>query len=266
MIKRLMLKRIFNWILILMLILSISWSYYSYISAKSNVSTFDATSAILSGMISEEGPINAIKFIFDDLFNLAMLQVLTFLSSTIALIFLLWFIFKLYLVAETNALVDPLTEIYNRRAIMLGLKSEIERSKRFNHHLSVAIVDIDYFKKYNDQNGHVAGDVVLKKVARILDKSIRATDIIGRIGGEEFLIIFPETKKLEAAKICERMREKLESADFPNEKSLPRGRLTVSVGIGEFNESFHKHNKEKLIQEADKQLYLAKLSGRNRVK
>lgn len=261
-----MLKRLFNWILFLMLILVVSWSYHSYIAAQTQVKTFEASIVLLQEINAESNIISGLNVVFNDLFNLATLQILTFLLSTTALIFLLWFIYKLYMVAEKNSFIDPLTEIYNRRATMLGFKSELERAKRFNHPLSVAIADIDYFKKYNDLNGHLAGDKALIRVSKILEKNIRVTDIIGRIGGEEFLIIFPETKKSEAFKICERMREHIEYADFLNEKSLPNRKLTISMGIEEFNPEIQDQSKENLIHKADKRLYLAKLAGRNRVK
>jgi diguanylate cyclase (GGDEF)-like protein len=265
MIKKVMLKRVFNLILLCAFIVVIASSAWFYSSARSNVKTFDATIAVLSNLILDKNPIIALQQVSHSFFNLAVIQVTAFLTSAVALLFLLWFVFRLYAIAEMNALVDPLTELYNRRAIMLGLKSEMERARRFGHSLSIALVDIDYFKQYNDYNGHVAGDSVLKKVAKILDKSVRSVDFVGRIGGEEFLIFFPETSKSEAFKICERMRANIEQAVFPNEKDLPRKKLTISIGISEFDFSMHKTS-EHLIEEADKRLYLAKLAGRDTVR
>jgi len=266
MIKGLMYKRIFNWILVLVLVLTISWTSYSYVSAKSQVQTFDAAIALLNNLNIDKNPLLVVSSIFNSLFNLAMLQILVFLVSVVALIFLLWFLFRLYSMEKMNALFDTLTEIYNRRAILLGLKHEIDRAKTFNHKLSVAVVDVDYFKKYNDLNGHIAGDRVLKKVAKTIDKGIRATDMVGRIGGEEFLIIFPETSQQESFKVCERVRKSIADLEFPNMKDMPSGKITISIGVSEFNSMLHSKRNENIIMDADRRLYVAKLAGRNIVK
>ena len=266
MIKGLMYKRLFNWILVLVLVVTISWASYSYVSVKSQVQTFDAAMALLNNLSIDKNPLLVLSSIFNNLFNLAMLQVFIFLISVISLLFLLWFLFRLYSMEKMNALFDVLTEIYNRRAILLGLKHEIDRAKIFNHKLSIAVVDIDYFKKYNDINGHVAGDKVLRKIAKTLDKGIRATDMVGRVGGEEFLLIFPETNQQGAFKICERIRKSIEDLELPNMKEMPSGKITISIGVSEFNPLLHSKRNENLIIDADRRLYVAKLAGRNVVK
>lgn len=251
MIKEWMYKRIFNGLLILLLIASFSWSCYSYLSAKSEVKTFDAAIAIVSNLVSEKSPILALESVFNNLFNLAMLQVFTFLVLTTCLLFLVWFLFRIYSIEKRNGLLDSLTELYNRKSIMLGLKQELTRARNFHHRLSIAIVDIDYFKKYNSVNGSLEGDRVLKKIARIIEKEIRPTDLVGRIGGEEFLIIFPETSKQIAFNICEKIRMTIQNSD-----------VTVSMGISEFDSG----KKENIILNVDKRLYLAKLAGRNTIR
>lgn len=251
MIKELMYKRIFNWLMVLLLVATISWSCYSYVSAKSEVKTFDAAIALINNVVSEKSPVLALESVFNNLFNLALIQVFIFLILTTCLLFLLWFLFRIYAIEKRNGLLDSLTEIYNRRAIMLGLKHELNRARVFHHRLSIAILDIDYFRKYNQVNGSSEGDRVLKKIARLIEKEIRQTDLVGRIGGEEFLIIFPETSKQTAFNICEKIRKEIHASD-----------ITVSIGISEFDHG----RKENMILDADKRLYLAKLAGRNTIR
>jgi diguanylate cyclase (GGDEF)-like protein len=255
MIKEWMYKRIFNVLVILLFLSAVSWACYSYISAKSEVKTFDAAIAIVSNLLSEKSPILALESVFNNLFNLAILQVFTFLVLTTCLIFLVWFLFRIYSIEKRNGLLDSLTEIYNRKSIMLGLKHELVRARNFHHRLSVAIIDIDHFRKYNSINGSLEGDRVLKKVVQIIEKEIRSTDSVGRIGGEEFLIIFPETSKQTAFDICEKIRKDIQCLD-----------VTVSIGVSEFDLALHSRRKESIILDVDKRLYLAKLAGRNKVR
>jgi len=255
MIKELMYKRIFNWLIVLLLVATVSWSCYSYVSAKSEVKTFDAALAIVSNLVSEKSPILALESVFNNLFNLALIQVFIFLILTVCLLFLLWFLFRIYVIEKRNGLLDSLTEIYNRKAILLGLKHELTRARDFNHRLTIAILDIDYFRRYNSVNGSTEGNRVLKKIARIIEKEIRQTDLVGRIGGEEFLIIFPETSKQMVFNICEKIRREIQASD-----------VTVSMGISEFDQGLHVRRKDSLILDADKRLYLAKLAGRNTIR
>ena len=250
-----MYKRIFNWLIVLLLVAIVSWSCYSYLSAKSEVKTFDATMAILDNLVHEKSLLLALESIFNSLFNLALLQVFTFLVLTSCLLFLLWFLFRIYAIEKRNGLLDALTGIYNKKSIMLGLKHEVIRAKNFHHKLSIAILDIDYFRKYNSSNGSLEGDKLLRKIARIIESQIRTTDLVGRIGGEEFLIIFPETGKQTAFNLCEKIR-----------RSIQDSNITVSTGISEFEPSLHSVRRENLIADADKRLYLAKLSGRNAIR
>lgn len=249
-----MYKRLFNWIILFIFLLILSWSYYSYISAKSEIKTFDAAITLLNSIVNEKTPLLAIQSIFNHLFNLAILQVFTFLVSTVCLLFLLWFVFRIYTLENGKILTDNLTGLYNRKAILMGLKYEIERAKKFNHPLCIAVLDLDYFKRYNLSKGSNEGDKLIKKISRIIEKDIRPTDFVGRIGGEEFLIIFPETKKEVAFKLCENIRRDIEQTE-----------VTSSIGISEFESSIHS-KKKSLVIEADKRLYLAKLAGRNTIR
>lgn len=157
------------------------------------------------------------------------------------------------------SIIDELTSLYNRRKIMEILKTEIERSERYNYDLSVILCDVDDFKKVNDTYGHKMGDVVLKKVSTVLKNSLRKVDFVGRFGGEEFLIVSPQTTINNAVMLAERIRRVLESVTF---EGLDR-RVTISMGISSFESG---KDIDKLINEADVALYKAKYSGKNSVK
>lgn len=161
---------------------------------------------------------------------------------------------------KTNYLaqVDYLTDIYNRYYFTILSEKEVNRSIRYGSDLSLIIFDIDYFKKINDNWGHGAGDLVLKKTARIVQESLRNYDIFARWGGEEFIILLPETGKSEAFLVAERLRMKIEFFDFP--KSI---KITASFGVSELSQNDKDIND--LIKRTDKALYLAKNTGRNRV-
>ncbi len=260
-----MMRRVFNWIMIVVVIATISGAAYFYTSIKSNVNTLDASFVLINDVLSQKGILDSVLMAVSNLNTLAMIQIFTFLITVLSLLFLLWFVFRLYAIAELNAFLDSLTGLYNRRAIMLGFQKELERAKRFGHSLTVAIIDIDYFKQYNDAHGHKAGDKVLKNIAKTLEKSIRETDLIGRIGGEEFLLVLPETNRLGAFSVCERIRKNVETRKFVFEEDMPNHRVTVSIGVAEFKDKKEKQNKD-VLEAADKQLYVAKLSGRNAVR
>jgi diguanylate cyclase (GGDEF)-like protein len=159
--------------------------------------------------------------------------------------------------------IDELTGIYNRRAIYKILDQEIKRAERFKHPLSVMMMDVDFFKVYNDNNGHVAGDVLLQKLSKIVTGKIRDVDTLGRYGGEEFLVILPETSHENAAKIGERIRKGIEAARFKGEENQPKGQVTVSIGLVTFHGEYG--HRTHLIDSADALLYKAKESGRNQL-
>lgn len=156
----------------------------------------------------------------------------------------------------TESLTDPLTGILNRRAILEEL------SQRMNHHLydfehlSILMLDIDFFKKINDNYGHIVGDKVLIKVSEIISQLIRGFDTVGRYGGEEFLVILPNTNSENAYKAAERIRKKIEETEFDDIEHL-----TVSIGFT----SYTDESIESLINKADQNLYEAKRNGRNKV-
>ncbi len=159
--------------------------------------------------------------------------------------------------------IDDLTGIYNHRFFIQQLTMEVERQKRYRTPLSLLMVDIDYFKHYNDTNGHLAGDEALRNIALLIQQGVRQTDIVARYGGEEFSAILINSEKECAKKIAERVREIVAEKRFPNENFQPNGDLTVSIGVGTFSPSISTLTD--LIREADNALYRAKGAGRNRV-
>ncbi|MDI9370868.1 MAG: diguanylate cyclase [Synergistota bacterium] len=162
------------------------------------------------------------------------------------------------------AIFDALTGIFNRRAVIDRLGREIIRAKREDGTLSVAMLDIDHFKTVNDTYGHVTGDRVLIDSAERITKSVRPYDIVGRVGGEEFLMIFPGLENGDIDAICERVRLSFESKPFKACEEEDEG-LSVSVSIGICDLSEEYPDVDSLLAEADKALYRAKNSGRNRV-
>lgn len=157
------------------------------------------------------------------------------------------------------SVTDELTSLYNRRKIMEILKMEIERSSRYGYDLALIIADIDFFKKVNDTYGHNMGDTVLKKVSMILRNSLRKVDYVGRFGGEEFIIVSPETSLQNAMLLAERIR-KIFNSFIIEGLNAP---VTLSFGISVYTPG---KDLDTLINEADTALYEAKNGGRNQIK
>jgi diguanylate cyclase (GGDEF)-like protein len=162
---------------------------------------------------------------------------------------------------EEAAYIDSLTGIYNRKHFLELADTNIKRAARMEQTVFVAMIDIDFFKKVNDTYGHYAGDIVLKGITGIVSKTIRAYDLFGRFGGEEFLVLFTVTDKMEAYNMTERIRKNIEQSVINFEDHELK--LTVSIGLAQLSED---HNIENAIRNSDKALYEAKNSGRNQVK
>ena len=163
---------------------------------------------------------------------------------------------------EKLAATDALTGLYNRRYFDERLDSELSRSIRHSLNFSIMLLDLDNFKNYNDLCGHMAGDSALKDVAALLKSSGRDIDVVARFGGEEFIILLPDTSKKEATLVAERVRQAIESHPFPQEGLLPGGRLTISIGLATFPDD--GDFVQALVKAADSALYQAKAKGRNR--
>ncbi len=152
---------------------------------------------------------------------------------------------------------DEKTGLYNNKFFETILDMEIEKAKRGKQELSLFMVDIDFFKKINDKYGHIKADELLERLAKILQKQVRKSDVVARFGGEEFLVLLPETSLEKAKKFTTRLRRAINS-----DKILKKYKLTVSGGISQFREK--SDSKKKLKQRVDKALYQAKKEGRDR--
>ncbi|MBF0482383.1 MAG: diguanylate cyclase [Desulfovibrionaceae bacterium] len=158
---------------------------------------------------------------------------------------------------EILSTTDRLTGINNRRKVEQALQAELLRAKRYRTPYSVILIDVDNFKQVNDNFGHPAGDAVLMRFAGILTALIRETDMAGRWGGEEFIVVCPESDLPVAAALAERLRGEIADSDFP-----PAGQVSASFGVAAYRLGDEVHS---LIHRADKALYQAKKAGRNRV-
>ncbi len=169
-----------------------------------------------------------------------------------------------YRAADELATIDEGTQLFNRRYFNRVLPQEVVRAKRYEHDLTLALIDIDFFKQYNDSNGHQAGDHALAAVARILKESFREADIVVRYGGEEFAVIMPGTTQEDGngVGIVERARKQIEAANLMFVDSMGNRRpLTVSGGVATF--PHQAQTSDDLFDLADKALYRAKARGRN---
>ena len=158
---------------------------------------------------------------------------------------------------------DELMGIHNRRSLMQLFEKEVERSRRFRQTLSVVMVDVDHFKSWNDVYGHQVGDTVLRDVAQLIVRCSRDIDVVGRYGGDEFLIVLPETLESGAILFAERLRATIEQFGHDRVKSHPECRLTISMGVAELQRD--RDDLDDLVQRVDRALYSAKNRGRNQV-
>jgi diguanylate cyclase (GGDEF)-like protein len=168
---------------------------------------------------------------------------------------------RLHDVVQRQAITDDLTGLVNRRRFIEALQAEIERARRFGSPLTVVLADLDDFKRVNDDFGHHTGDIALRSFADLVRSHVRDVDVPGRIGGEEFAILLPETDTHGAASVAERMRQSLSSVRIPvsNDRAV---RLTASFGVAEHRQG---QSGDDLLRVADSALYRAKAEGKNRV-
>jgi diguanylate cyclase (GGDEF)-like protein len=171
---------------------------------------------------------------------------------------------KNYAKVKESSIRDKLTGLFNRRHFMDILIKEIDRSSRYKSPLSVALFDVDHFKNYNDTHGHLLGDKLLRDLSEIVTNSVRNVDTLGRYGGEEFIVVMPQTKPQDAKVVIDRLRQNISDKEFQGGEMQPNKSVTVSIGLVTcMNGSL---NAEELISNADKNLYKAKNAGRNNVK
>ena len=159
------------------------------------------------------------------------------------------------------AIRDGLTGLFNHRYAKERLEAEFDRSMRFERKLSVLFMDLDNFKFYNDTHGHQAGDEVLQLLSALMTDAVRESDTLARWGGEEFIVIAPETGEQDACELAERVRKAVESHAFPNAEKQPLGIVSLSVGIASRSDATKSY--EQLVGFADDAVYAAKDGGRN---
>lgn len=170
---------------------------------------------------------------------------------------------RLYRQTMDLAVRDGLTGLLNHRRLHERLKEEVSRCLRYHHSMSLLMIDVDYFKRYNDTYGHQQGDELLRILAETLERNVRQTDIVGRYGGEEFAIILPETDKQSAVVLAQRLCDTVARTPFPGVPGGPATRCTISVGVASFPDDGLTISD--LVAAADTALYRAKRYGKNRV-
>ena len=161
---------------------------------------------------------------------------------------------------ERLAVTDDLTQVFNYRYLKSALRREVKRATRFRQPLSILMVDVDNLKGYNDRNGHLRGSYLLRQIAQLFANQVRSWDLVAKYGGDEFTVILPQTDRIGAGTVAERLRAAVAGHQFP---LAERGAITVSTGIANYPDD--ADTVTGLIGSADQALYRAKQNGRNRV-
>ncbi|NOY07525.1 MAG: sensor domain-containing diguanylate cyclase [Spirochaetes bacterium] len=161
-----------------------------------------------------------------------------------------------------QATTDRMTKLFSHHFFEKALDDEISRARRYGTFFSLVMFDIDHFKTFNDTYGHLQGDIIIKKIAKLLLNSIRQIDFAARYGGEEFTIILPQVDLNGAAIVAERLRKLIEEYEFPGDGRVLH--VTISLGVAEYN-SERIHSLSQMVNEVDKALYESKETGRNKV-
>ena len=168
-----------------------------------------------------------------------------------------------YHMSMAMAVTDGLTGLYNRRYMMAHLESMLQRYARENKPMSLMILDIDHFKAVNDTYGHAAGDEVLREFAARIARGIRGIDLAARLGGEEFVVVMPETDEIVAGNVADRLRKSIEQPKIVSDAAKKALSITCSIGVAQTHPD--ANDAADLLERADRALYVAKNSGRNRV-
>jgi len=248
------------------------------ISTKKEISTGDVTRDQVAGYVPGEWSVTSLicspimvsdevrgiiqlGFAEKNAFSHDGLELVRLLANEISVAFERSF---LYSEAVDLSIKDGLTDCLNRRKFDIDITAEVARAGSEKKPLSLLMIDIDWFKKYNDLHGHPKGDIILKLVAATLTSNIRALDTVYRYGGEEFAILLPDTTKQQASMVAERLHLAVKGEPFEGEaKSQPGKKLTISIGLAAFPAD--ANHVDDLVKAADSALYEAKQAGRDRV-
>jgi diguanylate cyclase (GGDEF)-like protein len=176
---------------------------------------------------------------------------------------LTWTNLEAYRNVEIAAEVDGLTGIFNKAALLVKLSEAVFEARNQGEKVSIFLFDIDHFKNYNDMNGHLVGDRLLRLLAKLVKDSVRSDDYFGRFGGEEFVLVMPGRSASQATSAAEVIRQRIEEYPFEGEETQPTGRVTISGGVAAFPDD--ADDSVELLRNADTALYEAKNSGRNQV-
>ena len=209
------------------------------------------------------GVLNISDKISGNIFNESDLRLIQFFSTSASIAIERSLLYKKIEELKELSVTDPLTGIMNRRYLNDRLSEEIARYNRYKQPFSLLMVDVDEFKEFNDTYGHIIGDKVLKDLAAIIVESLRNTDIPARFGGDEFVLILPQTPKADAINIANRIKENVEKTCAPHREEFPYKGLTVSIGLTSYPDD--ASSAAELFEKTDQALYLAKKGGRNRI-
>ncbi|MEM4271808.1 MAG: GGDEF domain-containing protein [Candidatus Pacearchaeota archaeon] len=258
-------QRSIHLFVISLIVAAVLFASFSYISIKSNVNVITAAVETIKSVLSDSisATYEKIETSLASMYKFVILELLILAGAVVASLFAINYLLSIYFHISNISLADELTGIYNRRALYQMLDKEIKRARRFKHPLTIAMMDIDFFKVYNDKNGHLAGDELLKKITKLIQGKIREVDTLGRYGGEEFLIIMPETSHESAVRAAERIRKSVQDTHFKGEETQPKGQITVSIGVATFHGEYK--GRAHMIGIADQLLYKAKEGGRNQL-
>jgi diguanylate cyclase (GGDEF)-like protein len=164
---------------------------------------------------------------------------------------------------EKLSLTDPLTGLFNRRYLDQLLALEVTRQRRHKRPFSLMMIDVDHFKNFNDAHGHPRGDDVLRQLAKLLTASLRGSDIVARVGGEEFVAVLLDVELPVAVTAAEKVRAAVAAYEFPKGSEQPLGKVTVSLGLASWPK--HGETADEVLEAADRALYASKAAGRNKV-
>ncbi|MBN2655113.1 MAG: GGDEF domain-containing protein [Nitrospirae bacterium] len=232
------------------------------VTPKNHYKTDSFVSVPLQFASETMGVLNIADKISGEAFNERDLHLLKYFASYASISLKVFSYYSLAEEMKELSITDHLTGLFNRRYLQERFTEEIHRSERYDLNFSIAMFDIDDFKLFNDSEGHIAGDSVLRDISRLTRDCLRTNDVMARFGGEEFAIIMPQTTKEEAFMVAERIRIKIREAFLYKWKKFPKNTLTISMGISCFPQD--GKTAEDLIKSADEALYEAKSFGKNK--